>query len=144
MKFGNTFMSKAITIVSIDIWKGHHALKQILSTDPSLELVGEYDDEQSGILGVIETQPDIILVSWDLRNVCGYELIDLFRQICPSAKVLIVEDGLTVELLREALLAGARFFLPRNSPQTITIIKDNAALSPSQVSALESIKITKD
>jgi DNA-binding NarL/FixJ family response regulator len=120
-------MDDKIRVVLVKSWEitpGH--FEKIISSEPSMELVGEYKDGLTAIAGCVQTEPDVVLVEWALPDMYGYELVEALRSFCPSTLVMIIEHGLTADMLQAAITVGARYFMPYDFDQqeTISIIKD--------------------
>jgi DNA-binding NarL/FixJ family response regulator len=124
-------MEDKITIVHVEEWEFYsQQLKEIIDSDPSLELVGQYVEGQPAILGCVKTQPDIIIIAPDIIDMTWYEFVKAIQQSCPTTQIIMSAINQSPDLIRESLLAGIRYFLPLpfNKQQTIDIIKTVAQI----------------
>ena len=91
-----------------------HGIKASLAHHPIYEVVAEAEQGLSGIECVVHTQPDMVLLAWEMPVMNGLETLAHIRQQCPQAAVIM----LTASPKREDLLAcmrlGARGFLLKN------------------------------
>lgn len=91
-----------------------HGIKALLAHHPIYEVVAEAEQGLRGIECVVHTQPDMVLLAWEMPVMNGLETLAHIRQQCPQAAVIM----LTASPKREDLLAcmrlGARGFLLKN------------------------------
>jgi len=122
-------MTDKITIVHLDEW-GYYSqqLKEIIDSDPSLELVGQFTEGQPAILGCVKSQPDIVLIAPDIIDMTACEFAKAIQQFCPTTQIIMSSWG--SELMQETLLAGIRYYLPLpfEKQQTIDTIKTVAQI----------------
>ena len=91
-----------------------HGIKALLAHHPIYEVVAEAEQGLRGIECVVHTQPDMVLLAWEMPVMNGLETLAHIRQQCPQTAVIM----LTASPKREDLLAcmrlGARGFLLKN------------------------------
>jgi DNA-binding NarL/FixJ family response regulator len=92
-------------------------LRTVLQRRPGYEVVGEASDgiealEKAGIL-----DPDVIVLDLTMPKMNGLEVCRLARQKKPQLEVLFVTQHDSPQMMREALVAGAKGY----------VVKSNAA-----------------
>lgn len=86
-------------------------LGQLINHEPDMEVVGEASDAASGLTGVIESRPDLVIIDISLPGKNGLELIKDIRSHLKSAALLVHsmhDEGLYVE---RVLRAGAQGYI---------------------------------
>jgi DNA-binding NarL/FixJ family response regulator len=92
-------------------------LRTVLQRRPGYEVVGEASDgvealEKAGVL-----DPDVIVLDLTMPKMNGLEVCRLARQKKPQLEVLFVTQHDSPQMMREALVAGAKGY----------VVKSNAA-----------------
>jgi DNA-binding NarL/FixJ family response regulator len=106
------------------------ALRLLLEQEPGLHVVGEAAETETLLTGVQETQPDLLLLDWELparRSLAhlvdppGTEaddarrrLLTLLHALCPNLFVIALSCG--PEARQQALAAGADAFVSKGDP----------------------------
>lgn len=91
-------------------------LKALLTTDPTLEVVGETDNGQEAVTQVAQLKPDVVLMDVRMPVADG---VSGTRQICqqfPTTKVLMLTTFDDQEYVTQALQAGASGYLLKDTP----------------------------
>ncbi len=104
-------------------------LKGILSTDPEFTIVGIAQDGAEALDMIPENQPDLVLMDLKMPVMNG---VQATRQICqqfPQVQVLILTTYDADEWVFDAIRAGARGYLLKDTPRDrlIAAIKEAAA-----------------
>jgi DNA-binding NarL/FixJ family response regulator len=102
--------------------KVRSALRLLLDHEPGLYVVGEADETEDLLVQVEATNPDLILLDWELpdRSVTnssggsGSRLISTLRAYCPSLRVIALSGRL--EARQASLAAGADAFVSKGDP----------------------------
>jgi DNA-binding NarL/FixJ family response regulator len=83
-------MSSTVRVIIVDDHRIFRmAIKNILSQDPMLEVIGEYADHS--VLTILEeAKPDVILCDLSLENESGLELIKKIRKYDNTIKLVIM------------------------------------------------------
>jgi two-component system response regulator DesR len=85
---------------------------RLMLLDLKMEVVGEAADWQTTLTLAPETQPDMLLVDWDLiPENSGKTLVQL-RAVCPAAVVIVLVSHLNARH-QAALSAGADAFISK-------------------------------
>lgn len=86
-------------------------LRDLLSAEPELEIVGEAQDGREAIRLAAELTPDVILMGTDLPGLTGVEATRAIGEAAPSVRVLMLSAHRSTPVVLEALRAGARGYL---------------------------------
>jgi DNA-binding NarL/FixJ family response regulator len=112
-------------------------LRAILSSDDSVEVVGEAVDGREAVGRVPRLKPDVVLMDVRMPRLDGISATREIAAAEPSARVLIVTTFEDDEYIFGALEAGASgFLLKRTQPEELiaaihTVAAGEALLSPS-------------
>lgn len=112
-------------------------LKARLSTVVGFEVVAEADDAEGALATLAHVTPDIVLMDIGMKSVNGIELTRVLAQRHPEIAVLILSMYDNPEYVTQAMQAGARGYVLKDSPsaQIVSAIHSVAAggtfLSPS-------------
>ncbi|MFY9973788.1 MAG: two-component system response regulator NarL [Chromatiaceae bacterium] len=83
----------------------------LIAMTPSLRLVGEAADGQSGIQVVGATHPDLILLDLNMKGLDGIETLRRLRELDPEVRVVMLTVSDNEEDVVAALRAGADGYL---------------------------------
>jgi two-component system response regulator DesR len=89
-------------------------LRWLLEHDPELYVVGEAAEAQGLLAQAQKTQPDLILLDWELPGLQMTDLLPGLRALCDHPKVIVLSKR--KEARREALAAGANAFVSKEEP----------------------------
>ena len=104
-------------------------LKGILSTDPELKIVGIANDGAEALEMIPACQPDLVLMDLKMPIMNGVQATRHIRQQYPMIEVLVLTTYDADEWVFDAIRAGARGYLLKDTPRErlITAIKEAAA-----------------
>lgn len=104
-------------------------LKGILSTDPALCIVGIARDGAEALEKISACQPDLVLMDLKMPIMNGVQATRQIRQQYPRVEVLVLTTYDADEWVFDAIRAGARGYLLKDTPRDrlITAIKQAAA-----------------
>jgi DNA-binding NarL/FixJ family response regulator len=111
--------------------------KALLSSDPTIELVGEAGDGRAAIEQVQELRPDVVLMDVRMPGVDGITATRELTAAAPWTKVLMLTTFEQDDYIFGALAAGAAgFLLKRTTPEELigavhTVAAGDSLLSPS-------------
>ena len=84
---------------------------QIISDDPSFEIVGEAASGQEGIDLALEVKPDLVLLDLNMKGMDGLETLRRFKETDLDAHYVVLTVSDAEENLLEALRIGADGYL---------------------------------
>jgi DNA-binding NarL/FixJ family response regulator len=104
-------------------------LQVILSTVPSVEVVGVAHDGADLLPLVARLQPDVVLMDLKMPGVNGIQATRQLREQYPAVRVLVLTTYADDEWVFDAIRAGAAGYLLKETPreQLVTAIKGTAA-----------------
>jgi DNA-binding NarL/FixJ family response regulator len=104
-------------------------LKGILSTDPELKLVGVARDGADALDLIPACHPDLVLMDLKMPVMNGVQATRQIRQKYPQVEVLVLTTYDADEWVFDAIRAGARGYLLKDTPRArlIAAIKEAAA-----------------
>ena len=113
---------RVIRIVIVDDQKFVRCLiESILKTHKNFEIVGVADNGKTAISQVELLKPDIVLIDLEMPEMNGVTATEIIVQRFPDCKVLVLSSHEDGESLQNALHAGAKGYLLKNSaPQELT------------------------
>jgi DNA-binding NarL/FixJ family response regulator len=88
------------------------ALELLLGRQPDVRLIGSARDATEA-LGMLEEEPDVVLMDLDLPGMDGIEATRRIREAVPGAKVVLLTAIQSPEIIAEALAAGACGYVPK-------------------------------
>lgn len=83
---------------------------RLLLVDMQMQVVGEAVDWSSALTQISATNPDLLVVEWELPAGVGAALAEL-RMACPNLRVVVISNQL--EARQAALCAGADAFISK-------------------------------
>jgi DNA-binding NarL/FixJ family response regulator len=102
-------------------------LARLLSEDSRVEVVGQAGNGQEAVAKAAELKPDVILMDLRMPDLDGIEATRRILAASPSIKVLILTTFETDNYVLEALRAGARGYVLKDS-ETEAIVSSIAAV----------------
>jgi DNA-binding NarL/FixJ family response regulator len=96
-------------------------LHAILSGQPGWEVVGEAENGRQAVDLAAETQPDVVILDYQLPLLNGVDATREIRAFQPKTEVLIFTMHESEPLLRELLEAGARGYLLKSDARKFLI-----------------------
>ena len=106
-----------------------YGLQALLTSEPSLEVIGEAADGVSAVAQAQALQPDVLLLDLRMPGKEGVQVIEEVKQSAPGVRILVLTSFVDDEHLFPALRAGASGYLLKESSPTELIqgIRDVAA-----------------
>lgn len=103
-------------------------LKGILSTDPEMKIVGVASDGAEALEMIPACQPDLVLMDLKMPIMNGVQATRQIRQQYPQIEVLVLTTYDADEWVFDAIRAGARGYLLKDTPRErlIAAIKEAA------------------
>ena len=101
-------------LLADDQTKVRSALRLLLEQEPGLSVVGEAAEAEDLLVQVEVTQPDLVLLDWELPGLRTDDRLSVLRALCPQLKVIALSGQ--PEARRAALSAGADAFVSKGEP----------------------------
>jgi PAS domain S-box-containing protein len=108
-------VARVLIVDDHDLTRG--ALRMVVSDDPHLELVGEARDGREAVALVRRLQPDLVLMDVRMPDLDGLEATRIVKQVSPMSSVLILTMFDDIELLVEAVRAGAAGYVLKSATE---------------------------
>jgi two-component system, NarL family, response regulator DevR len=86
-----------------------------LETDPAISVVGQAATVAEAIERVGELEPDVVLLDLGLPDGSGIETIGRLVELAPASRVLVITANENIELLSNAMAAGAVGYLTKRA-----------------------------
>jgi DNA-binding NarL/FixJ family response regulator len=96
------------TLIADDHGLFRDALRQLLSLQPDLAVVGEAADGEAAADGCSRLQPHVLLLDVAMPRLSGIEAMARIRKSSPGTAVVLLTASIERQELFEALLLGAR------------------------------------
>ena len=119
-------MEKIKVVVVDDSVDTRNNIKQLLSFEKKIEVIGEAENGEEAVFIAKEARPDIVLMDINMPVVDGIRATEEITLSVPESTVIIMSVQGEMEYVRKAMTAGARDFLtkPFNGDElSNTIIK---------------------
>ena len=101
-------------LLADDQTKVRSALRLLLEQEPGLSVVGEAAEAEDLLAQAEATQPDLVLLDWELPGLRTDDQLSVLRALCPQLKVIALSGQ--PEARRAALSAGADAFVSKGEP----------------------------
>jgi two-component system NarL family response regulator len=107
---------KSIRVVAVDDHDLFRSgLVRLLSEQDGIEVVEQAADGERGVRVVLRERPDVVLMDLGLPGMSGIEATRRILEQMPAAKVLVLTISDAERDVSEAILAGARGYLLKES-----------------------------
>ena len=90
-------------------------LRLILSGEGSFEIVGESVNGLQAIDVISDLKPDVVLLDISMPELDGIQVIPIIKQKSPETKALMLTASMDQDKILEALKAGAKGYLSKNT-----------------------------
>ena len=90
-------------------------LKEMLSTDGDIEIVGEADNGRDAIALARRVKPDVVILDIEMPVMGAAEAMEALLRISPPPKIVIVTMYDSPRLVRELLARGASGYLVKSA-----------------------------
>jgi DNA-binding NarL/FixJ family response regulator len=91
-------------------------LRKILESREDWEVCGEATDGRAAVEQALKLKPDVVIMDLLMSELNGLEATRQIRRGLPDTEVLVFTMQETLELIREALTAGARGYVLKSEP----------------------------
>lgn len=91
-----------------------YGLTVLLEELPQIRILGEAANFRELISLMMSECPEMLLLSWELPDQCGANLLNAVRLICPNAYIIVLSSQLDVA--EQACKWGAHEFISKTKP----------------------------
>jgi two-component system response regulator NreC len=91
-------------------------IRQILSNEPDMEVVGEAVDGMEALEMVRMMRPDVIVLDIGMPGASGLEVISLIREVAPECAVVVLTMHSKESMIHRMLDSGALGYVLKASP----------------------------
>ncbi|NIA42852.1 MULTISPECIES: two-component system response regulator NarL [Providencia] len=128
MKNKNTTIRQSTILLIDDHPMLRNGVKQLISLEPTLRVIGEADDGVTGIKIAEEQDPDLILLDLNMPGMNGFEVLDDLRSRELSGRIILFTVSNYSEDLINALKRGADGYLLKDmEPEKLIVALKEAA-----------------
>lgn len=128
MKNENKLTGQSTILLIDDHPMLRNGVKQLISLEPTLKVIGEADDGITGIKIAEEQDPDLILLDLNMPGMNGFEVLDNLRNRELSGRIILFTVSNYGEDLINALKRGADGYLLKDmEPEKLIIALKEAA-----------------
>jgi DNA-binding NarL/FixJ family response regulator len=116
---------KRRVVIAEDQTMFREGLRALLSSDPTLEVVGEAEDGREAIHLVDQMGPDLVLMDLSMPRMHGVESIREIKKRAPDTKILVLTVHTNEEYILATLDAGAGGYVVKQATygELLTAIK---------------------
>lgn len=93
---------------------GREGMREIVSCDPSFDIVGEAVNGEQAVAMAIELEPDLVLMDINMPIMNGMEATHFIKNADPRIKIVMVTVSDDITDLFEAIKRGAQGYLLKN------------------------------
>jgi HlyD family secretion protein len=145
---GNLTNDSKIRVLIVDDQNSiRQRLKLLLEPEKDLEVVGIAEDGAIAIKQVESLQPDVVLIDLEMPGMNGVKATKLISKRFPNCRILVLSSHDTNEYLNQAMEAGAKGYLLKNTPPAElsnairAVYKGYSHLSPGLWEKIRQVKV---
>ena len=105
--------SRIRILIVDDVAESRDNVEKLLRFEPDVEVVGKAERGQEGIDLAVELTPDVVLMDINMPDMDGIEATMEITTRVPSTAVIMMSVQNEPDMLRRAMLAGAREYLSK-------------------------------
>lgn len=130
MKYGVSHMIRIMLADDYEVVR--QGLRRILESREGWEICGEASDGRAAVELATKLKPDVVMMDLSMRELNGLEATRRIRRALPCTEALIFTACESLELIREALAAGARGYILKSEsgPRIIEAVEALAGRQP--------------
>jgi two-component system response regulator NreC len=111
-------MSKIKILITDDHAIVRDGLRQLLTSQTDMEVVGEAEDGKQCLDKVKTLHPNVTLLDIAMPQLTGLEVIGLIKESVPKTQVVVLSMHAKENYVRQALAAGALGYVMKASPSS--------------------------
>ncbi|GAB5492460.1 MAG: hypothetical protein Phog2KO_26750 [Phototrophicaceae bacterium] len=112
--------NQTIRIIIVDSRQSDIDLyKTYIEETPKFELLYQTHSGKDAQLACIDLQPDIIIISRNIRDVVDTDLLKMVLKDCPTSCVIMVSTSQDNDWITKIMQIGGRFFLGKPLVKTL-------------------------
>jgi pilus assembly protein CpaE len=104
---------KIRVLVVDDIEDTRESIRKLLLFDKAIEVIGTIGTAKDAIQMVVEKQPHVVLMEINMPDMDGIAATEAMRKKVPFVQVIILSVQDDMNIMRRAMIAGARDFLTK-------------------------------
>lgn len=118
------------------------AFKSLLAKDERFTVVGDSSDARDAIARIAVVKPDVVMLDIAMPGLSGIDALPLIREVHPHVKVVMLTHHEGQTFVEQALKAGAKGYLSKDSePAELilaieSVLRGNMFLSPKVAGSL--------
>jgi DNA-binding NarL/FixJ family response regulator len=89
-------------------------LKNLLETEPDMDVIGEADEPHSAIAAMCADPPDVAIIDLSLKRGSGLDVIKALQARAPRIRSLVLSMHESISDVERALRAGARGYVMKS------------------------------
>ncbi len=117
-------------------------LTSALSMSANVRVVGTVGTAADGVRSAATLRPDVVILDYDLPDANGVSVIASIKEVCPTARVLMLTSYTDPIILDEAISAGCSGFITKRNGASeilaavLAVASDETPVSPDMVRSL--------
>lgn len=111
-------MGKIKILIADDHAIVRDGLRQLLSGQKDMEVIGEAEDGKQALERVKSLHPDVILLDIAMPQLSGLEVISLIKESVPKTQIVVLSMHSKETYVQQVLTAGALGYVLKASPST--------------------------
>lgn len=102
-------------------------LTSMLQESRGVEVIGEADNPQSAIQGILSKRPDSVVLDIQLLGGSGLEVLEAVHPICPQIVFIMLTNFPSKQYRNKCLASGASYFLDKNAefPKVLDAVRND-------------------
>jgi pilus assembly protein CpaE len=110
----NPTSGDGIRIILVDdIAETRETIKKMLAFESDFKVIGSAGNGREGVELAIKEKPDIVMMDINMPDMDGLEAASRITKSVPTTGVIMMSVQDDADYMQRAMLAGARFFLPK-------------------------------
>jgi DNA-binding NarL/FixJ family response regulator len=90
-------------------------LAELLTSLEQVDIVGEAETPQEAVSGILEQQPDWVVLDFDLRGGTGVEVLRVVHPKAPGIRFIVLSNWPTAQYRRVCIDSGAGWFFDKST-----------------------------